>query len=93
MTLNCTVAHPHHGADTLNLKTPGFSLGMSSSSKFREEGDNQEHHRRFALNYGCWTCLELMGNGSEEEYISAELAVEARTAVTIAVTIISWDPA
>ena len=93
MTLNCTVAHPCHGADTSDFKTPGFSLGMSSCSKSREERDKQEHHRRFVLNDAGWTCLELMGNCSEEGGVSAELAVEAKTAVVIAVTIISWDPA
>lgn len=66
---------------------------MSSSSKFGEERDNQECHRRFALSYGCGTCLQLMGNCSEEQYVSAELTIEARTAVTIAVATISWDSA
>lgn len=77
----------------LDFKIPGVSWGMSGSSKFREEGGSQDHHKMFAWTCGSWACLELMGNGSEEEQVSAELAVEARTAVTIAAAIISWDPA
>lgn len=35
--------------------------------QIREERDNQEHRRRFALNCDGWTCLELIGNCSKEE--------------------------
>lgn len=64
-----------------DVKTPGFSLEMSSSPKFRVETDSQEHHRGFALNYGSWICLDLMGKCSETESVFAELSIEVKTVV------------
>lgn len=46
---------------------------MNNSSKFREEGDSQEHHIRFTSSCGCWTYLELVGRCSERGFVSQSL--------------------
>lgn len=61
MTLKCTVAHPHHSADTLDCKTPGFFPRNEQFQQIQRGEGQRQRHRRFALNCGCWTRLELMG--------------------------------